>query len=73
MSYSLADARAQVPPPDTCQHCTSMQVWRCPGNVTRWRCGQGLHLQDPCKGFDALPDSRKAIPANAWATPSPTE
>lgn len=60
MTYSHADERAKVTPPDNCQHCTCMQVWRGPGAITRWRCGEGLHLQDPCQHFNAIPEGRKA-------------
>lgn len=61
-AYSCADERARTPPPEPCQHCTRMQVWRV-GDVTRWHCGAEQQLQTPCAWFDPLPDGRRAEPA----------
>lgn len=50
-AFSMADFRARQVPPWGCQRCERVQVTQAregAGVVTRWTCGEGLHLQDVC-------------------------
>lgn len=62
MSYSHTDARAQVPPDEQCQRCTSVMHSISPSQIHRWTCTHGLHMQVGCTLFVPLPDGRKAVP-----------
>ena len=69
MTYSHADERAQVPPPEPCLRCTHMQVFST-SSTTRHRCGAELHLQHPCMQHRPLPDGRKAEASSPERTPT---
>lgn len=63
MSYSQADFRTQITPPEACQTCRRVVHTISPEQIHRWTCNRGLHMQQTCTAHEALPNGRKADPA----------
>jgi len=63
MTYSEADMRAQVAPPDECQRCQRVIFTISPTGIRRWTCNRHLHMQPACTQFAPLPGGRRVEPA----------